>query len=145
MDYIDFETIFFGLNFFFVTSQMKEAKDYLEILREEQELMPSLFHQMDHRYQERLKRIAYFLDNNIINARLESTDEDRKYNNIEVESDEELKEEKDVVEMLCKSGVLLKHLGNNFELLNIEHPTEYGNTQCRRGSSGRQCCRRTTR
>jgi len=105
---------------------MDEAKNYLEILREEQELMSSLFYQMDHRYQERLKKIAYFLDNDIINVRLESIGEDRKYNNIEVESDEELKEEKDVVKMLCKPGVLSKYLGNDFELLNIEHSTEYG-------------------
>ncbi len=126
MNITDFETIFFGLNFYFVTSQIEEAKKYLEILREEQEEIPSLFYQMDQRYQERLIKIAHLLDSNIINNRLESTGEDRKYNNIEVECDEEVTEEKEIVKKLCKSNVFHRHLGDNFELLNLEHPTEYG-------------------
>jgi len=122
----EFETLFFGLNFSFIMSKIDEAKIYLEILREEQEKLSSLFYQLDPSYQERLIKIAYFLDNNIINTRLESTDEDRKYHNIEIDDDEDITLEKDIVKKLCISGVFKKYLGDEFELLNLEHTTEYG-------------------
>jgi len=125
VSFIDFESIFFELNFSFVMSDIQKAQLYLEILREEQERMPSLFSQLDPSYQKRLKKIAHLVDNNITNDRLESTGEDRKYN-IEIECDEEVTKEKFIVEKLCKSGILQKHFGNDFELLNLEHPTEYG-------------------
>jgi RecB family endonuclease NucS len=106
-------------------SRLDEAKKYLEILREEQDKTSSLFYQLDKNYQKRLKTIAYFLDKNIINTRLNETDK-LEHKNITIECDEEILKEKEITTKICKSNILLKYLGNEFQLINLEHPTEYG-------------------
>jgi len=120
--FVIYETIFFMFNFAVVIGDIQNAKTYLEILRHDLDCLSSL----DKKYQERFKQLAVIVDSGISTTRANEIEESKNYYNVKKQSEEYVKKEKELVNIIFESKILNQFFDNDFEIRNIEYSTEYG-------------------